>query len=93
MEFIIAIISGLVLYAVINELVKAPGRSLQRKFVSLGNIKGKSKNQIISVVGPPKSFSAAPNGKTLCQWMATGYHVALIFNGDICEGITHEFRA
>jgi hypothetical protein len=92
MEFIIPIIGGLILYAIISELVKAPGKSLQRKFLSLGTLTGKSKSQIISVVGQPNSISGTAGGKTLCQWMATGYHIALIFNGEICEGVTHEFR-
>jgi hypothetical protein len=25
--------------------------------------------------------------------MATGYHVALIFTDDICDGISHEYAA
>ena len=27
---------------------------------------------------------------TLLQWMATGYHIVLKFNGDICQGVQHE---
>mgnify|MGYP003964036481 CR=1 FL=1 len=27
----------------------------------------------------------------LLQWMATGYHIALIFENDICQGVSHEF--
>lgn len=84
MEFIfILIFGGLVLYA-INTLVKAPGVILQNKFVGLGILKGKTKDEIISIVGPPNSISAATNGKTLCQWQATGYHIALLFDGCLC---------
>lgn len=72
-------------------LVKAPGRALQQKFVSLGTIKGKTRIEIEAVVGAPNSISAAAGGMVLCQWMAVGYHIALLFDGDICQGITHEF--
>jgi hypothetical protein len=57
----------------------------------MGQLAGKNKAQIISVAGQPSSISALPEGKTLLQWMAMGYHIALIFNGEICEGVSHEF--
>ena len=82
----------MILYVVIQALVKAPGANLQSKFVGLGTLKGKTKNEIISVVGPPNSISAAANGKTLYQWIATGYHIALPFDGDACEGVTHQLK-
>ncbi len=90
---IFALIGGLVLAGVISAMVKQPGRNLNSKFISLGELKGKTKEEITSVVGPPNSISATPEGKTVCQWMATGYHIALLFDGEVCEGITHEFKA
>jgi hypothetical protein len=89
---LIPLIGGLILYVVIQALVKAPGSNLQGKFVGLGTLKGRTKDEIISVVGPPNSISAAANGKTLYQWIATGYHIALLFDGSTCEGITHQFK-
>jgi hypothetical protein len=91
MEIAIAVIGGLILFAVISALVRAPGNLLQKKFGSLGQLPGKTREEIIAVVGPPNSVSAAGDGKTLLQWMAPGYHVALLFEGEACLGITHEF--
>lgn len=91
MEFIWVFIGGIVLYAIISAMTTAPGKSLQNKFVNMGTLTGKSKNEIISIVGSPNSISALPDGKAVLQWMATGYHIALIFNDDICEGVSHEF--
>ena len=91
MEFIWVFIGGIVLYAIISAMTTAPGRSRQNKFVNMGTLTGKSKNEIISIVGSPNSISALPDGKVVLQWMATGYHIALIFNDDICEGVSHEF--
>ena len=90
MEFILLIVLGLGLYAIIAALVRVPGQNLSAKFVKLGQLKGRTKAEIVAAVGPPSSISVAAGGKTLCQWMATGYHVALLFDGEICEGVTHE---
>lgn len=91
MELVIAVIAGLVLFAIIAAFLRAPGNLLQQKFARLGQLPGKSKEEIISAVGPPNSISAAANGNTLLQWLAAGYQIALLFDGDVCLGITHEF--
>ncbi len=91
MAVILPILLGLVLFAVISSLVRAPGQNLRTKFVKLGQLKGKTKAEIVAIVGPPNSFSAVAGGKTVCQWMATGYHIALLFDGEVCQGVTHEF--
>jgi hypothetical protein len=90
MEFVLLIVGGLVLYAIISALVRVPGQNLGTKFVKLGQLKGKTKAEIVAAVGPPNAVSVAAGGKTLCQWMATGYHIALLFDDELCEGVTHE---
>jgi len=91
--FIGPLIGGLVLYWIISSLVRVPGRALATKFVSMSVLKGKTKEDIIKVVGPPNAVSATPDGGQLLQWMATGYHIALIFDvNGICQGVTHEVR-
>ena len=92
MDFIWMMLAGAVLFGVIGVAVKAPGNELARKFASAGTLTGKTAQEIVAIVGPPNSVSAIGGGRTLCQWMATGYHVALRFNGDICEGVTHETK-
>lgn len=95
MEFLgmlaLTTIGGWILYAIMNAGVKAPGASLNQKFVSLGTLKGKALSEITSVVGQPSAVSTTGNGKILRQWQATGYHIALLFDeNDICEGVTSE---
>ena len=65
------------------------GKQLHQKFAALGDLKGKTKQEIIAAVGNPSAISGTADGKTVCQWMKTGFHIALIFNGEICEGISH----
>jgi hypothetical protein len=93
MEIALALIGGLVIFGIISALVKAPGNRLQQQFVSLGQLPGKTKAEIIAAVGQPSSMSATADGKVLLQWISTGYHIALLFDGESCLGITHEFSA
>lgn len=73
--------------------VTQAGRHLHYKFTRLGTLRGKTKAEIIEVVGPPNAISVAGEGKQLLQWQATGCHMALLFEGDVCLGITHEYLA
>jgi hypothetical protein len=83
-------VGGLILYAVISALSVTPGRNLQRKFVALGVIRGRTKDEIVASVGPPQSVSYTGENKELLQWMATGYHICLIFEGGVCQGVQSE---
>lgn len=67
------------------------GRALAQGFASLGNLAGRSKDEIVAVVGPYSSFSVTGPHQVLLQWQSDVYHIALLFEGDVCVGITHEF--
>ncbi len=91
MDFMYYIIGGLILYVIISAVVRASGDDLQKKFVKLGTLTGKTYSEIEKACGKPNAVSSMGNDKTLRQWMATGYHIALIFDkNDICEGVSHE---
>lgn len=88
---ILPLILGLVLYSIIRTSVRSKGRALQRKFVGLGTLKGRSEVEIVRVVGPPNARSAIANGYLL-QWLQPGYHISLIFGADgVCQGVRHQF--
>jgi hypothetical protein len=72
-------------------IVRAPGRALRKRFVALGKLKGRTRKEIVKAVGPASTETLLPDGRTLLQWRATGYHIALVFekNGR-CFGVTHE---
>ena len=89
--WVLPIIGGLIWYAITNAAVKAPGASLNQKFVSLGTLAGKTLNEIVAVAGQPSAVSAVGDGKILRQWQATSYHIALLFDeNDICLGVSSE---
>jgi len=87
------LIGGFVLYAITRAVVRIPGESLKRKFAKLGTLKGKHIAEIVAVAGNPNSRSGMADGRTLCQWIASGYHISLVFTENICDGVTHEFSA
>ena len=64
-------------------------------FAAMGDITGKSLDQLTRVVGQPNSISAAPDGGTLYQWMGinggSAYHYAILFDADgKAVGYTHQ---
>lgn len=87
------IVGGAISAAFQQSNVTAPGRELHARFTSLGDMTGKTKAEIVAVVGQPTSVSELPEGKELLQWQATGCHVALRFSGGQFDGITHEHLA
>ena len=65
-----------------NSSPVSPGRELHARFKSLGDMSGKTLDDIVSVVGPPFASSSIAFGHTIIQWQATGCHVALLFDRD-----------
>ncbi len=81
-----------IIYMIFYAIHMSSGSSLQKKFIRLGDMTGKTRKEIISSVGPPSAISAMPNGGQLLQWQATGYHIAILFSENgMFKGIQHEF--
>lgn len=59
-----------------------PGRDLAVKFQSLGDMTGKTFDQIVSVVGLPNARAGMAHNQMLYQWLATGYHIAILFDAN-----------
>lgn len=55
---------------------RAAGRQLAGKFTSLGAMTGKTKEEIIAVVGPPNSVSAGI-GYQLLHWSRKSYYIGI----------------
>ena len=87
-----ALIVAMLLTLIVPWILRAPGRALRKRFVSLGSLKGRTRKEIVRIVGQPNTETRLPDGRTLLQWRATGYHIALVFekNGR-CFGVTHEY--
>ena len=91
--WVLPAIGGLLWWVISSALVKAPGNLLQQKFVKLGVLKGKTLTEIINACGAPNATSVRADGIQVYQWMATGYHIVLLFDeNDICLGVSSETK-
>jgi hypothetical protein len=88
---IAALVIAATVAIVVPYVYLAPGRALRKRFVALGALKGRTRREIVKAVGEASQETPLPDGRTLLQWRATGYHIALVFatNGR-CDGVTHE---
>ena len=88
---LIALVAAGAIAVVVPYVFRAPGRALHKRFVALGSLKGRTRREIVRAVGEPASETPLPDDRTLLQWRATGYHIALVFEKDgRCFGVTHE---
>ena len=88
---LIALVVAGLIAVMVPYVFRAPGRALRKQFVALGTLKGRTRREIVKAVGQPGTETLLPDGRTLLQWRATGYHIALVFEKDgRCFGVTHE---
>jgi hypothetical protein len=89
---LVALVLAAAVAIVVPYVFRAPGRALRKRFIALGSLKGRTRREIVKAVGEPAAETPLPDGRTLLQWRATGYHIALVFEQDgRCFGVTHEY--
>ena len=70
---------GAILRFIILSIAKTSGRKLRKKFVSLGDMKGKSFEEIKAICGNPRLiFDKTENGFT-ALWGSFGYAIVIEF--------------
>ncbi len=67
------------------------GSRLQQKFVSLGNMAGKTDEEIFTVAGKPNGIAHMGEGRYIYQWSDTGYNIAILFEDRKVKSIINEF--
>lgn len=79
-------------------LTTAKGNLLQQDFIAMGNLVGKTLDEIKQKVGEPNAINActvADTGKpgTLCTWTSAPYSITLLFDQDNnCLGVNEEIK-
>ncbi|MGN0650300.1 MAG: hypothetical protein ACI4KM_07675 [Oscillospiraceae bacterium] len=62
-------------------------RRQYKKIETLGELKGKSIDEIVDMIGLPDSQMQVSNGK-FCQWVQFGYHLSLTFDKEgVCTAV------
>ncbi|WP_346702589.1 hypothetical protein [uncultured Alistipes sp.] len=94
MEYILYIIVIVVLiYFIYKAIYIPPGHDLNKKFINLGTLQGKTYDEIIKEVGPPSASETLENGQSSHLWHHRGYMIRLIFDKhNICLGINEEIK-
>ena len=92
MEFLAWVVGAIIVGGIITAAMQnQQGNELANKFAALGTLTGRTEAEITAAVGmSPTAISALDGNRRLVQWQTTNYHIALSFDGDVCEGVTHE---
>lgn len=82
-----ALVAGLVSY-IGYVMFKMPGVTMQKKFIGMGTLKGRTYQEIIDVVGKPNMITGSHK-----TWSAGTYSITLGFDdAEICIGVFQEFN-
>ncbi len=84
----ISLVDCLIIYFFHKSKHNSPELSLNNKFVSLGDLRGKLYDDIVETVGVENKASIIENGYIIREWMLAGFYIALLFDeNDVCLGI------
>ena len=84
---------GVAIALFVHSMIKISAERLNKKFISLGNMTGKSYNEIVSVVGRPVSIEKTLAKNTqkwvkIVTWSRGKYSMVIMFdNNDRCDHI------
>jgi hypothetical protein len=67
-------------------------RSLPALFLQLGRLTGKSQREIVVAAGEPSAWTDWDEETELLEWRSKQYYVALVFRGEVCQGVQQEAR-
>jgi hypothetical protein len=91
MDYFYLFIAFIVVVSIVSGLTFS---SKANKFIKLGNVSGKTLDEIVKVVGKPTSMSSIGSNQVLYQWISVSssgsYHYAMSFTDGKCIGYTHQ---
>lgn len=76
------------LTAVLAIVYAARSVRLQNRFRALGQVQGRTLEEIVKQVGPPNHHTMLVNEREILEWRRVGFHVALSFTRGVCDGMT-----
>lgn len=60
---------------------------LQSRFKRLGTLRGRSVEEIVKFAGTPSHRGRLDAHREVLEWRRVGFHIALLFNDGVCEGV------
>lgn len=67
----------------------AKAARLRNRFERLGVLKGRRLEVILNIAGKPSHRARMAPNREVLEWRRVGFHIALIFTDDVCEGVVH----
>ena len=62
---------------------------LKNRFQKLAPLEGRNLDELIRLAGKPSHRSRTAPNREILEWKRVGFHIALAFTNDICDGIIH----
>jgi hypothetical protein len=69
-----------------------PRTTLRGRLANLSPVEGKTRAEIVEVLGKPKVTERTPDGEVLLTWSSSTYTAILAFRGDVCHRIAKEIE-
>ena len=60
---------------------------LQNRFKRLGVLRGRSLDEVVKFAGKPSHRARLDANREVLEWRRVGFHIALLFNDGVCEGV------
>ena len=60
---------------------------LQNRFKRLGVLRGRSLDEVVKYAGKPSHRARLDASREVLEWRRVGFHIALLFNDGVCEGV------
>lgn len=62
---------------------------LQNRFKQLGVLKGRHLEEVLKVAGKPSHRARIAPNREVLEWRRVGFHIALMFTDEVCDGVEH----
>ena len=87
-------LATLAVYALVASIVvalvyAAKSVRLQNRFRQLGVLRGRALQEIVSIAGEPSHRARINAHREVLEWRRVGFHIALTFTDDVCDGVMH----
>ena len=89
----IGVTVALLLGCIVIFIQMTAGMFLDQKFVKLGTLTGRARQEIVDAVGNPNVITQLEDNSSVQEWISPRYSISLKFIGETCVGVVHERKA
>lgn len=83
------LVYALIISVLLALIYAAKSVRLQNRFRRLGVLKGRELREVLRVAGEPSHRGRIDAHRELLEWRRVGFHIALTFTDEVCDGVVH----